>query len=155
MLKPDRILLASHGTVGARAADEIALRLCVGPGVDLFHLTVVPELWRGMMGDDWLNNASTRDAYCKHLESELGREIDEHRSGLEPQVATRGARYHARVAIGTPAQCLLDFAAEVEPDLIVLGSPRPRGTLGLRSRMQIEKLLKSFAPSLLIVPYPR
>lgn len=155
MLKADRILLASHGTIGARAADQIALQMCREPGVELFHLTVVPELWRGMMGDDWLNDVSTRDVYCKHVESELGKEIDEHRRALEPQLASRGARYHSRVAIGTPAECLLSFAAEVEPDLIVLGSPRPRGTPGLRSRMQVEKLLKSLSASLLIVPYPR
>lgn len=155
MLKSDRILLASHGTIGSRAAEQVALEFCRRPGVELFHLTVVPDLWRGMMGDDWLNNVSTRDVYCKHVESELGKEIEQHRQALEPQVASRGARYHPRVTIGKPAECLLDFAAEIEPDLVVIGSPRPPGMQGLRSRMQIEKLLESLSASLLIVPHPR
>lgn len=154
-LESGRILLASHGTAGSRAAEQAALDLCREPGVDLFHLTVVPDFWRGMMGDDWLNNVSTRDAYCKHLESELAREIEQHRQAIEPQAALRGAHYHPRVVIGKPAECLLDLAAEINPDLIVIGSPRPPGTGGLHSRMEIEKLLKRLAASLLIVPYPR
>lgn len=155
MLQAPRILLASHGTPGARAADRKALELCRGPGAVVFHLTVVPDLWRGMMGDDWLSNASTRDAYCKHLESQLGTEIDEHRRTLEPEVIAAGARYEARTAIGKPAECLLEFAVEVSPELVVIGSPRPAGTPGLRSRMQAEKLIKSLTVPLLVVPYPR
>ncbi|MBI3917985.1 MAG: hypothetical protein HY322_13365 [Betaproteobacteria bacterium] len=49
MLQPQRILLASHGTPGARAAESIALALAM-PGATLFHLTVVPDFWRGMPG---------------------------------------------------------------------------------------------------------
>lgn len=155
MWKTDRILLASHGTAGARAAEQAALEFCARPRVELFHLTVVPDLWRGMMGDDWLNNAATRDVYCRHIESELGKEIDRHRQELEPQVASRGARYHPRVAMGKPAECLLALAAEIEPDLVVIGSSRPPGTSGLRSRMRVEKLLGKLEAPLLIVPHPR
>jgi len=153
-MKAQRILLASHGTAGGRAADRVAVDLCYAPGVEVVHLTVIPALWRGAMGDDWLNNASTRDAYCKHLETQLDREITAHRRELEPELAARGARYRAKVVIGAPTQCLLDCAAEVEPDLVVLGSPRPPGTPGLRSRLRVAKLLERLAAPLLIVPHP-
>jgi nucleotide-binding universal stress UspA family protein len=56
--------------------------------------------------------------------------------------------------VGKPAQCLLEFASEVQPDVVVIGSPRPAGTEGLRSRMQIEQLVAGLSASLLIVPYP-
>ncbi len=154
MLKTGHILLASHGTSGARAADAAAISLC-GPETELFHLTVVPDLWRGMMGDDWLNNASTRDDYGKHVEGELTREIEEHRRNVEAAVTARGARYRVRAVIGTPAACLIDCAAEIHPDLVVIGSPRPRGSPGLRSRMTVDDLTKALAAPLLIVPYPR
>lgn len=153
MLKPGRILLASHGTLGARAAERMALAMC-GTGVTVLHLTVVPDLWRGMMGDDWLNNVSTRDAYCKHIESELGREIDQHRGALEPQVTALGARYEPSIRLGKPADCLLALASECAPDVVIMGSPRPAGIGGLRSRMQPEKLLRGLAATLLIVPFP-
>jgi hypothetical protein len=53
------ILLASHGTAGARAAEAAALDRCAG-GATLHQLVVVPDLWKGMLGDDWLNNAVTQ-----------------------------------------------------------------------------------------------
>lgn len=154
MLKPNLILLASHGTTGACAAERMALSLC-GPGTTLLHLTVVPDLWRGMMGDDWLNNVSTRDVYCKHIETELGREIDQHRSRLEPEVTALGARYEASIRLGKPAECLLSFAAETSPDVVIIGSPRPPRIPGLRSRMQPELLVRGLTATLLIVPYPK
>ncbi len=154
MLKPKRILLASHGTAGSRAAEEAALALCADSGAELFHLTVVPDLWRGMMGDDWLNNVTTRDAYCKHIESELGREIEMNRQALEPRLTSRGLCYRPQVMLGKPAQCLLQFAAEVRPDLVVIGSPRPKGEPGLRSRMRVDELVATLRASLLVVPYP-
>jgi len=149
-----RILLASHGTAGARAADRTVLALCREPGIEVIHLTVVPDLWRGAMGDDWLNNASTREQYCRHIESELGSEIERHRCELEPEIAARGARYRAQVMLGGPTECLIDLAAETTPDLVVLGSRRPRGTSGLRSSVRVERLLARVASPLLIVPHP-
>lgn len=153
MLQPQRILLASHGTPGARAAESIALALAM-PGATLFHLTVVPDFWRGMMGDDWLNNVATREAYCSHIETELGREIERHREDLEPRVLATGARYTARIVLGKPADCLLAYAAESDPQLVVIGSPRRRGMPGLRSRMQVEGLVRGLAAPLLVAPYP-
>lgn len=154
MFNPNCILLASHGTIGARAAERMALSLC-GAGVTVLHLTVVPDLWRGMMGDDWLNNVSTRDVYCKHIESELGREIDQNRSRLEPEVTALGARYEASIRLGKPADCLLALAAETNPDVVIMGSPRPPKVPGLRSRMQPELLVHGLAATLLIAPYPK
>ena len=154
MFEPQRILLASHGTAGARAAEDAALALAV-PGATLFHLTVVPDFWQGMMGDDWLNNVATRAAYCSHVEGELGREIENHRRELEPRVREADARYVPHVVLGKPAACLLALAMETKPQLVVIGSPRPRGVQGLRSRMQVEALLRGLAAPLLIAPYPR
>ena len=154
MFQPQRILLASHGTAGARAAEGTALALAT-PGGTVFHLTVVPDFWRGMMGDDWLNNVATRDAYCRHVETQLAREVEAHQRDLEARVRATGARYAARVVLGKPADCLLAFAAETDAQLVVIGSPRPRGVTGLRSLMQMERLVKGLAAPLLVVPFPR
>ena len=153
-MKAGRLLLASHGTTGARAADRAALKLCQTPGTEIIHLTVVPDLWYGMMGDDWLNNVSTRDAYCRHVESQLEREIAAHRDTLESLAAARHASYRAEVIIGAPTECLLTYAKKLGPDLVVVGSRRPRGTPGLRSRIDMDRLLARLAPPLLVVPYP-
>ena len=153
MLDPRRIVLASHGTPGARAADGMALSLC-RPGSALFHLVVVPDFWKGMMGDDWLNNASTRDVYAKYVEAELAREIDLHLKSLEKDVIEKAICYESKVVLGKPAECLIAYAEKIEPDLVVIGSPRPKGSPGLRSRMKIEKLIAELKAPLLVVPYP-
>lgn len=153
MFNPASIVLASHGTPGARAAEEMALKLAPSGGA-LHHLIVVPDLWRGMMGDDWLNNASTRTTYGRYIEDQLGREIERHREALEREAQMGGVRYDLKVMIGKPDECLLEHAAGIAPDLVVIGSPRPRGTPGLRSRMKIVRLATLASP-LLIVPYPR
>ncbi|MFY9315222.1 MAG: universal stress protein [Burkholderiales bacterium] len=147
------ILLASHGTPGARAAERLALGLAAS-GARLSQLVVVPDFWQGMMGDDWLNNASTRDAYGRHIERQLEREIEEEVARVRAQAQERGLRYERRIVLGKPAECLLEAAALLKPALVVIGSPRPAGARGLRSRMQLETLVRGLAVPLLIAPYP-
>ena len=148
------ILIASHGTPGAQAAEQAALALCRAGG-RLSHLVVVPDLWRGMMGDDWLNNASTRDAYGKYVESELQREIDSHVERLRSRAAAGGIGYESRVMLGRPTECLIAFSREVVPALVVIGAQRPKGVVGLRSRMHPERLAAALTAPLLIMPYPQ
>jgi len=145
------ILVASHDTPGARAAERLALTLCEAGG-SLHHLYVVPDLWKGMLGDDWLNNAVTQDRFGKYLEGQLGREIDEARQRLQADVEGRGLRYHFEFRVGKPAHCLLEAAGEGSHDIVVIGAPRPKGTEGLRSRMELEILVRGLALPLVIAP---
>ena len=154
MPKANRVLIASHGTPGARAAERAALELAA-PAATIFHLVVVPDFWKGMMGDDWLNNASTRAAYGRHVESQLAREIEEHRLSLEREVRAGGRHYEMKVVLGKPDAALIDYAAAVQPDLVVIGAPRPPGAPGLRSRMRAEKLAGALDAPLLVIPHPR
>ena len=148
------ILIASHGTRGAQAAELAAFAWC-RPRGRLSHLVVVPDLWRGMMGDDWLNNATTRDTYGKYIESELQREIDIHVGRLRAQAAAAGIDYECRVMLGKPAECLLAYCRETSPELVVIGVPRPKGQPGLRSRMRPEALVGILTAPLLVIPQPR
>ena len=154
MLKAERVLIASHGTPGACAAERAALDVAA-PAATIFHLVVVPDFWKGMMGDDWLNNASTRAAYGRHVESQLAREIEQHRLALEQEVRAGGRRYEMKAVLGKPDYALLEHAAAIRPDLVVIGSPRPPGMPGLRSRMRVEKLTGALGVPLLVVPHPR
>jgi len=148
-----QILLASHGTPGARAAERAAFALC-GPKTVLHHMIVVPDFWKGMMGDDWLNNAVTQDTYGRYVEAELERDVRRHIAGLERQAAKRRIRYRPEVVFGRPEKCLQQRLARGRVGLVVLGAPRPKGRSGLRSYMLTEKLLRSLRVPALIVPYP-
>lgn len=153
MREPKHILLASHGTPGARAAERAAFALC-GPKTTLHHLIVVPDFWKGMMGDDWLNNISTRDTYGRYVEAELEGEVRRHIARVGRQAARRRIRYRPEVVFGKPEQCLLDCLRRQRMDFVVLGAPRPRSHTGLRSRMLTEKLLRFLKVPTLIVPHP-
>lgn len=152
-LAPKHILLASHGTRGARAAERVALGLCRG-GVHLTHFIVVPDFWKGMMGDDWLNSGRTREIYGRYVEGQLEEEVRGHMRRLEKQVRARRARYEPRLRFGKPADCLLAELHAARVDLAVLGSLRPKRETGLRSRMLTDEVLRGAPAPLLIVPYP-
>jgi nucleotide-binding universal stress UspA family protein len=153
MLKPKKILLASHGTKGARAADRLALSLC-GPQTVLFHLVVVPDFWKGMMGDDWLNNAATRDVFGKYVETQLEGEVRKHIDKVRKQAIKRKTQYKPEIVLGKPAEHLLERVRRGGVDLVVTGAPRPKGVAGLRSRMLTDQLMKSLKIPLLIAPFP-
>lgn len=153
MLKTRKILLASHGTDGARAAERMALKLC-DSGATLRHLVVVPDFWKGMMGDDWLNNASTQAAFGRYVETRLEDEVRHNLAKVRRQAEKRRIRYLPTVVLGKPSDCLLKEAGRGKVDLVVLGSPRPRGKPGLRSRMLTNELLKRLGTPVLVAPYP-
>jgi nucleotide-binding universal stress UspA family protein len=154
MMTTNNILLASHGTEGAMAAEKMALSLCE-EGAKLHHLLVVPTLWQGMTGDDWLNNGSTRDTFRRYLESELGKEVDEHCERISSQAEVKSVTYTNELIVGEPEECLLNACKKQDFELVVMGSPRPKGITGLRSRMSTEPLTRALSVPLLIVPYPQ
>lgn len=150
-LRCRQVLVASHGTPGAEAAEQLALRLCADGGT-LHHLYVVPDLWRGMMGDDWLNNVRTRIRFGAYLEGELGREADVCHDRVAAACADAGLTYRPVLRQGEPAACLLELAHACACELVVIGAPRPKGVSGLRSRLRLEPLLGTLRVPLLVTP---
>ncbi len=153
-MKINKLILASHGTSGARAAEDVALELCMENAAALHHLFVVPDLWKGMMGDDWLNNAVTRARFGDYLENQLVREAADEVRRLAQRAKELGIPYSDEVRLGKPAACLLAACQTGGYDLAVIGSPRPKGSLGLRSRMDLELLARSLTTRLMTVPHP-
>jgi len=147
------VLLASHGTEGAQAAERMAFAMCE-KGTKLHHLVVVPTLWEGMTGDDWLQNGSTRNTFRRYLENEIGQEIDAHCDKLSVEANAHELSYSKEIRVGEPDECLIQASLEGEYDMVIMGSPRPKGKTGLRSRMNTKPLAKSLSVPLLIVPFP-
>jgi nucleotide-binding universal stress UspA family protein len=136
------LVLAHHGTAGASRAEALALELAVPGRTTVVHALVVPDFWDGMQGDDWLNNASTRDAFARHLETQLGKETAQQVEALAGRLAERGIACRALVRVGDPAERLVAIARESSAELVVIGPPRPRGEPGYRSRMDLETLAR-------------
>lgn len=149
-LSPRTLLLAHHGTPGAEQAAALALSLAVPGQTRIVSLYVVPDFWDGMQGDDWLNNAWTRDAFGRHVEGQLQSEAQEQMRAVAERCAAQGIECEARLAYGKPADCLLAAARECDADLVVIGPPRPKGTLGLRSRMDLDQLARGLGVPLMV-----
>ena len=149
-MKPlKKILLASHGSPGTRAAERAAIAMAA-PGATLFHLVVVPEFWSGMQGDDWLNNASTRDVFGRYVEGLLEKDAAEQVATIEAHCQQQGLDYTPLLRVGDPADCLLAAVRDEAVDLVVIVPPRPKKTSGLRSRMDLEKLVRGLPVPLLV-----
>lgn len=103
-----------------------------------------------MQGDDWLNDASTRDDFGRYVENML--ESDAHRelAGVEARCNAYGLNWRGIVRFGEPVRVVLDVAAEVDADLVVIGPPRRKGEEGMRSRLDLEQLVRELKCPLLI-----
>lgn len=152
-LAASRVLLASHDTAGARAAEAVALDALV-PGGHLHHLVIVPEFWAGMTGDGWRCNGSNVRDFADYLESQIEREIAEHLGRAHAEARRRGIVYSAGSKHGPLDACLIEASREADYDVVVIGSRRPRGMLGFRSHMRLDRLAQSLGTPLVVVPHP-
>jgi len=151
MKKTQRILLASHGSPGARVAEKLAFRQA-RRGDRLYHLIVVPDFWKGMMGDDWLNNIMTREIFKDYMESTLENEVRSEIRRLMRESKKRGIRYEFLMAFGKPEEAMLSQLKRGSFDFVIMGSLRPKGKTGYRSRMLTDKVLRALTCTLLIAP---
>ncbi len=147
------ILLGSHGTDGAKAAEKAAFGACAPDG-RIHHLVVVPDFWKGMLGDDWLNNTAVHVRFGRYVEGQIEREIVAHAETVAAEAKRRGIGYDCEMRFGKPAECLADVADKGGFDLAVIGSPRPKKAQGLRSRMDLETLVRRLKVPLFVVPHP-
>ncbi len=149
-----KLIIASHGTPGARAAESVAVELCRETGAALHQLFVVPDFWKGMMGDDWLNNDITRARFGKYVENQLAQDAADEIERLEARAEEAGIEFSDEIRLGKPTLCLIEACRTGGYELAVIGAPRPKGTPGLRSRMDPERLARSLTTRLLTVPHP-
>lgn len=151
---PATLLLCHHGTAGALAAESLAFEIAA-PGITtIVQCLVVPELWAGMQGDDWLNDASTRDAFGSYVENMLEGDARRELAAVESRCRDRGLEWRGVMRFGKPAEIVLALATEVSADLVVIGPPRRKGEEGLRSRMDLEMLARGLKCPLLIATRP-
>ncbi len=151
-MKEETIILASHGTPGARAAENAALNMAKNNNYKIIHLYVIPDFWRGMRGDDWLNNAITQKTFGDYVENELAKEATTEVNRLKENADKNGVSIETRATFGKPAESLILLSQEVKPSMIFIGTPRPKGEQGYNSRMKLEPLVRSLTTQLLIVP---
>ena len=146
------IILASHGTTSAQAAEKAAIAAAKHTQSKIVHLYVVPDFWRGMRGDDWLNNASTQKRFGDYIEDELAKEAKQQVERLTALAEESGVAITTRAMFGKPADCLIKLCQEENPTRIFIGTPRPKGEQGYNSRMKLEQVVRALTCPMTIVP---
>ena len=152
-LAAQNVLLACHGSEGAMHAASTVIA-SLAPGARLHQCVVVPEFWQHMSGDGWRINASTEGLFCDYLEGQIERETLEVLRNVHASATARGILYSAASCCGDPARSLIAAAAVGDYDLVVIGAPRPKRVGGLRSRMDVEALMRGLSIPLLVIPNP-
>jgi len=151
-MTPKKLILASHGTPGAKAAEDRAFEIAKKENLHIIHLYVVPDFWSGMRGDDWLNNAVTRKRFGDYLEDELAQEALIEVNRIKEKADKLGVSLETRATFGKPVDSLILLSEKENPTLIVIGTPRKKGEEGYNSRMKLEPLVRSLQCQLMIVP---
>lgn len=148
-----RILLASHGSIGARAAEQAVLTR-LNPGDELYHLLVVPDAWDAMPGENGQDHSTAYPIIGGAIEAQMEAEAGDTFARMGEAARQLGVVYETRLIYGKPVYTLLETVAEISPDYVIAGSARPKHIDGLHSKMITESLMRSMVIPLLIIPYP-
>lgn len=148
-----KYLLASHGSVGAIAAEQAALRCCQF-GEQLDHLYVIPSWWEGMTGDDWLNNGVSRNRFRNYLSEQLWQESQQVIQRMRHLCEKQAIQYSSLLKVGYTDKALQQVALQTDYKKIFIGDHRPKHTDGLYDYMLTASVRKQFATRLNIISHP-
>ncbi len=156
----DSILLCTHGTNGARRAEELVFGELIRkkPDLKVTILTIIDRDWQSMTGDDWLNSSKTHATFLDYVEDQMVRENSEDWQRIQERFpAAEEATFVSRV--GAIEETIARQASSGGHDLIVLGPQRKTRRLfnldmekGLRSRIDMLLLHALLPCPLLIAP---
>lgn len=148
-----KILLATHGTDGARGAEAYAVELARASGADIHALYVIHKGWGSLVGIEWLHSSEKRMDFYRYAESELFRRADEVLGAV--RLAAAGVGITTETRVGEPTAVIAETADEIGADLIVMGvSGGPRSE-EYQARVPLKKLLRLAPCPVLLAPRRR
>jgi nucleotide-binding universal stress UspA family protein len=114
----DRILLATDGSIASENADAHAIDLAAAHDATLHVLFVLDEgVYTAYSGDEYVDEAEGPE----HGLEERGRAVlDE----VARRTEERGVEVVTAMERGQPHETIVDYAAEADADLVVLGTRR-------------------------------
>ncbi|HEB50650.1 MAG TPA: hypothetical protein ENI89_08585 [Desulfobulbus sp.] len=154
------LLLCTHGTAGARQAEQLVFAtLCAAaPDIRITVLTIIDRDWQDMTGDDWLNSSKTHAAFLDHVQQQVQEENEEDWQRIRRTYPAAAAATFVSV-VGPIEETMAVEAEKRGCDLIVIGPHRKSRRLfnlemdkGLRARTDTLLLHRLLPCPLLIAP---
>lgn len=146
-----RILIATHGTEGAKKAESYAIELAEALGADLHGLYVIHKGWGSLVGIEWLHSSEKRMEFYRYAESELYRMADVALTGFVHRAEAHGLNVKSSVRVGDPGDVIAEEAGALGADLVIIGSASNGRSEEYRAKISLNKLLKSMPCSVLRV----
>lgn len=146
-----RILIATHGTEGAKKAESYAIELAEALGADLHGLYVIHKGWGSMVGIEWLHSSEKRMEFYRYAESELYRMADAALTGFVQRAEAHGLNVKSSVRVGDPGDVIAEEAGALGTDLVIIGSNNSVRSEEYKARISLKRLMKLTPCPVLVV----
>ena len=144
------ILLATHGTPGARKAEALALQWARQYGAKVTVLSIINEAWGDMTCDDWLNTSTTRNNFGSYVASEIAKEIEgvwkrvrEDFDDIEIDFLSKGGKLE---------DVLAEAAEKADADVVIMGAWQRKQAPGFKDRFENKRLHPQIKRPLVVAP---
>lgn len=144
------ILLATHGTPGARKAEALAWQWADAYGARVTVLSIINEAWGDMTCDDWLNTSTTRNNFGSYVAGEIAKEIDAvwnrvraDFEGVEIDFLSKGGKLE---------NVLAEAAEKTNADVAIMGAWQKVQAPGFKDRFENKRLHPQMPCPLVVAP---
>ncbi|WP_018125617.1 universal stress protein [Desulfovibrio oxyclinae] len=145
-----KILLATHGTPGARKAEALAADWAKRTGAELLVLSVANEAWKDMTCDDWLNTSTTRNTFGGYVEGQISAEVDRLHTRIREDMQDISPKFAC--VVGKPFEAIAEVAAETEADVLIIGARQKKQAPGFKDRVTAKDLHPLLPCPLVVAP---
>lgn len=144
-----RILIATHGTEGAKKAESYAIGLARQSGAELHGLYVIHKDWSSLVGIEWLHSSERRMEFYRYAESQFNIRAEEVLKAFAERA--KEIKVATSVKVGNPAVVIAEEAMERHADIIVVGGNSDVRSEEYKARISLKKLMKLVPCPVLVV----
>lgn len=135
-----KILVATHGTEGAKKAELYAVELARAFGAELHGLYVIHKDWGSLVGIEWLHSSERRMEFYRYAESQFNIRAEEVLKAFAARA--EGLEVATAIKVGDPAEVIAEEAKDRQIDLIVIGGNSDVRSEEYKARISLKKLMK-------------
>ncbi len=146
-----RILVATHGTEGAKKAERLALELASQNNAELFVLYVINSNWSSITGIEWLNASHTRMEFYKHLEEDIYQKAEQTLKDINMMALENQIKINNIISVGIPEKVICNECEKNQIQLLVLGRKIKGKRADYIYTLQFKKIKDSISCPILIV----